>query len=121
MFKNTNSVTLCQNSVFAKLWGCQNEEKSAFFVVVSFYVGEIETEKEMHKMDKGRKAYKNSVFKVGIQKCEESKKERFFFPKNCRTLFVSRMERNTRFRAHYLFCQKFFGDQSSVNQETLLK
>ena len=23
MFKNTNSVTLCQNSDFAKLWGCQ--------------------------------------------------------------------------------------------------
>ena len=23
MFKNTDSVILCQNSVFAKLWGCQ--------------------------------------------------------------------------------------------------
>ena len=23
IFENTNSVTLCQNSVFAKFWGCQ--------------------------------------------------------------------------------------------------
>ena len=35
IFENTNSVTLCQNSVFAKFWGCQKwgfRKKIAFFV-----------------------------------------------------------------------------------------
>ena len=43
--KDTNSVTVCQNSVFAKFWVIKNEvfeKKIAFFL---FYVGEIETKK----------------------------------------------------------------------------
>ena len=38
MFINTNSVTLCQNSVFAIFGGCQNEvfEKKIAFLFLSF-------------------------------------------------------------------------------------
>ena len=39
MFINTNSVTLCQNSVFAKFWDVKNEvfeKKIAVFVLVFF-------------------------------------------------------------------------------------
>ena len=48
IFRNTNSVTVCQNSVFAKFWVIKNEvfeKKIAFFCFFLFYVGEIETEK----------------------------------------------------------------------------
>ena len=40
IFENTNTVTLCQNSVSAKFWGCQNEvfEKKIAFFVCLFYV-----------------------------------------------------------------------------------
>ena len=59
MFINTNSVTLCQNSVCAKVWDVKNEvfeKKIALFVYV-FYVGEIETEKrKTNKLEKAQKA-----------------------------------------------------------------
>ena len=50
MFKNTNSVSLCQNSVFTKLSGCQNEISKRkihfwFFFLIFFYVVARETEK----------------------------------------------------------------------------
>ena len=83
MFRNTNSVTLCQNSVFfffAKLSGCQNEvfeKKFAFCVFLFLYVGEMETEKKTTRMEKAKKNNKNRVFKVVIQKCEKSKKRLF--------------------------------------------
>ena len=51
MFRNTNSVNLFQNSVFAKLSGCQNEvfkKKIAYFVFVVFMLLE---EKQKNTME----------------------------------------------------------------------
>ena len=65
MFENTNSVTLCQNSVFAKFWGCQIwgfRKENCIFCFCLFYVGEIETEKrKTNKMEKAKQPYKNRV------------------------------------------------------------
>ena len=67
-FENANSVTLRQNSVFAKFWGCQQRgfrKENSIFYFCLFYVGEIETEKrkkKKKKMEKAKKPYKNSVF-----------------------------------------------------------
>ena len=58
---------MCQNSVFAKIWGdVKNEvfkKKIAFFVFL-FYVRKIETEKRKKKkeMEKAPKPYKNRFF-----------------------------------------------------------
>ena len=62
IFENTNSVTLCQNSVFAKFWGCQNEvfEKKIAFFVFSFLCWRNRNRKK--KLEKDQKLYKNSVF-----------------------------------------------------------
>ena len=110
---------MCQNSVFAKFWVIKNEvfeKKIAFFV---FYVGEIETEKsKKRKWKRQKKNYKNSFFKVVIQKCEKSKK--WIFSKNCLTLFVSRREKKTRIFVHTICSgQNFLLDQNSAKQKTL--
>ena len=73
MFINTNSVNLCQNSVFAKCRDVKNEvfeKKLAFFV---FVVSMLETEKQKKKTKwkKAKKNYKNSVLKVVIQTLEK--------------------------------------------------
>ena len=77
IFRNTNSVTVCQNSVFATFWVVKNEvfEKKIAFFVFLLYVGEIKTKKK--KMEKTKKPYINSFLKVVIQKCEKSKKNGF--------------------------------------------
>ena len=82
IFRNTNSVTVCQNSVFAaKFWVVKNEvfeKKIALFVFSFFYVGEIETKKGKTKENEKKKnPIKIGFFKVVIQKCERSKKMDF--------------------------------------------
>ena len=71
MFKNTNRVTLCQNSVFAKLSGCQKwgfRKENCIFVFV-FDVGDRETEKRKKtKWKKARNPIKIVFLKVVIQK-----------------------------------------------------
>ena len=66
IFENTNSVTLCQNSVFfAKFWGCQNEvfeKKIAFFVFVFLCWRNRNRKKKTNKMEKAKKPYKNRFF-----------------------------------------------------------
>ena len=123
MLRSTNSVTLCQSSVFFFLQNCLDvknevfEKKIAFLVFVFFCVGEIETEKRTtNKMEKAKKPNKNRFFKVVIQKCEKAKK--WIFSKNCLTLFVSGREKSAHFRAH-LFWPKLFLGPNSVNQEAL--
>ena len=119
-FRNTNSVTVCQNSVFAKFWVIKNEvfeKKIAFFV---FFM--LENRNRKKKKNKKGKIAKNPTkigfFKVVIQKCEKSKK--WIFSKNCLTLFVSGREtKNAHFRCNYLFWPTFFLDQNSVKQKTL--
>ena len=57
-FCNTNSVTVCQNSVFAKFWVIKNEvfEKKIAFLVFFFlfYVGKKKQKKEKKKTKKGK-------------------------------------------------------------------
>ena len=108
MFRNTHSATVCQNSVFAKLSGCQNEvlEKKFAVLFLSFYVGDRETEKRKHtKWKKAQNPIKRVFFKVVIQKWK-IEKNGFFFRKNCLPRFVSGREKNAHFRAHYQFWQK---------------
>ena len=108
MFNNTNSVTLCQNSVFAKF-------KEIPFLLLSFYVGDRETKNKNNKWKKNKKkTYKNRDFKVVIQKW---KNEKWIFSKNCLTRFVSGRMRKTHIFVHTIcFGQKKFWN--SANQET---
>ena len=47
-------------------------KRKLHFLFLPFYVGVIETKKEKNKENgKAPKPYKNSVFKVVIQKCEK--------------------------------------------------
>ena len=119
MFINTNSVTLCQNSLLQNFGDVKNEvfEKKIAFFFCLVYVEEIETEKrKTNKMEKAPKPYNNRFFKVVIQKCEKSKKMDFQ-QKLPDAICVMKGEKNAHFRAHYLFWPKFFLDQNSVNQE----
>ena len=60
IFENTNSVTLCQNSVFfCKILGMSKMRYSKRSCL--FYVGETETEKRKKENGKVQKHYKNSV------------------------------------------------------------
>ena len=75
MFKNTDSVTLSQNSVFSSqnFGDVKNEvfeEKIAFFVF-SFLCWRNRNRKKKKKRQKAKKTYKNSFLKVVIQKCEK--------------------------------------------------
>ena len=71
-------------------------------------------------MEKAKKTYKNSVFKVVIQKCEKIKKLFFFFFAKIAWHYLCQEGRkNAHFRAHYLFWSKFSLPQNSVNQEKL--
>ena len=59
IFRNTNSATVCQNSVFAKFGGCQKwgfRKENCIFCFFLFYVGDLETEKrKKRKMEKAKK------------------------------------------------------------------
>ena len=64
-FCNTNSVTVCQNSVFAKIWVVKNEvfEKKIAFFVFSFLCWKIETEKRKKQK---RENSKKKPIKIGF-------------------------------------------------------
>ena len=107
IFENANSVTLCQNSVFAIFWGCQKwgfRKENCTFCFCLLYV----------------EPYKNSVF--WRWSCENVKNQKkWIFSKNCLTLFVSgREEQNAHFRAHSLFWPKmFFGPKQCKPGKTI--
>ena len=87
MFRSTNSVTLCQNSVLQNSGDVKNEvfEKKIAFLVFPFLCWRNRNRKKRKKkMEKAQKPCKNSFFKVVIQKCEKSKK--WIFSKNWLTL-----------------------------------
>ena len=64
MFINTNSVTLCQNSVFAKNWGCQKWgfRKENCIICFVFLMLENRNRKKNKLNGKKPKTYKNSFF-----------------------------------------------------------
>ena len=122
IFRNTNSATVCQNSVFAKFGGCQKwgfRKENCIFCFFLFYVGDLETEKrKKKKMEKAKKPYKNRVFKVVMQKCEKSKK--WIFCKNWLTLFVSGREKKRAFSCTLsVLAKKFFGPKQCKPGKTI--
>ena len=119
-FKNTNSVTSCQNSVFAKLSGCQKwgfRKENSIFCFCLFYVGDRESEKETNnKMEKGPKTYKNCIL-WWSSKNGKSEKMLFFLVKIAWHYLCQEGRENAHFRAHDLFWPTIFLAQNSVNQE----
>ena len=111
---------MCQNSVFAKFGGCQNEvfeKKIAFFC---FFVGKIETEKRKKRKWKRPKNPIKIVFffKVVIQKCEKAKK--WIFSKNCLTLFVSGREKKRAFSCTLsVLAKNLFGPKQCKSGKTI--
>ena len=103
IFRNTNSVTVCQNSVFAKIWDIKNEvfEKKIAFFVFLFYVGENEK-----KIEKTKKPDKNRVFLRWSSKNVKT----WIFSKNCLTIFLCQEgRRKTRIFVHTIcFGQNLF-------------
>ena len=104
--KNTNGVTLCQNSVFEKFSG---GFRKLHFWFCLFYVGDREAEK---KWKKTKKTDNIVLLKVVIQKWEECKK--WLLSKHCLTLSVSGREKQAHFR-DYLFGPKIvFGPGQTI-------
>ena len=104
MFKNTNSVKLCQKSVFAKLSGCQKWgfRKETCIFCLSFHVAARETEKQLNGK-RPNNPMKLVFLKVAIQQWEAWKQ--CIFSKNC---LIVRKGEKTHFCAHYLFWPKIF-------------
>ena len=79
LFFNTNSVNSCQNSVFAKLSGCQNTvfKRKLQFCFCLFMLQKDKPKKEETQNGKGQKHYINSDFKVLITKMRKMEKLMF--------------------------------------------
>ena len=109
IFRNTNSVTVCQNSVFAKFWVVKNEvfEKKIAFFVLFFYVGEMETEKRQKRKWKRPKHPIKISFLRWSSKNVKNQKNRFL-AKIAWHYLCQEGRKNAHFRAHYLFWPKFF-------------
>ena len=100
MFKNRNSVNLCQNRV-SQNWGDVKNEVSKRKLIFCFCLFVAAREKE--KWKKAPKHYKNSVFKW----LSKNEKKGFLAKIAWHDLCQEERE-NTRFRAHYLFWPKNF-------------
>ena len=109
--RNTNSVTVCQNSAFAKFWVIKNEvfeKKIAFFVFSFLCWRNRNKKKDKKKMEKTKKPYKIRFFLRWSSKNVKNPKK-WNFNKNCLTLFVSGREKKTRIFVHTIcFGQNFF-------------
>ena len=119
MFRSTNSVTLCQNSVFSTFWGCQKRgfRKENCIFVFSFLCWWTRNRKmKKWKWKRQKKPIKIGFLKVVIQNREKIKK--WILSKNCLT-FVSGREKNAHFRAHYLFWPIFFGPKQCKAGNTI--
>ena len=70
------------------------------------------------KMEKAPKPYKNTFFKVVIQKSEKAKK--WIFSKNCLTLFVSGREKKRSFLCTLsVLAKNFFGPKQCKPGKTI--
>ena len=108
MFQNTDRVNLCQNSVSARLSGCQKwgfRKENCIFYFCLFYVGEREKKTKWKK----QKTFQNIIFWGGPPKMRE-----MFL-----TLLVSGREKHAYFRAHYCFGQSFWGPKQSKTGKTI--
>ena len=119
---NTNSVTLCQNSVFLQNFGMSKmrfSKRKLHFLFLSFLCWRNRNRKKekQTKWKRPKNPIKIGFFGVVIQKCEKSKK--WIFSKNCLTLFVSGREKKRAFSCTLSVLAKIFLDQNSVNQEKL--
>ena len=64
-FCNTNSVTVCENSVFAKFWVIKNEVFEKKIAVFVFFFFMLENRNRKKKKDKKGKIAKNPI-KIGF-------------------------------------------------------
>ena len=71
IFRNTNSVTVCQNSVFAKFWVIKKRFSKRKLHFLLFMSEKSKQKKKKWKIPKN--PIKIGFFKVVIQKCEKSK------------------------------------------------
>ena len=123
IFENTNSVTLCKNSVFAKFWGCQKwgfRKENCIFCFCLFYVGKIETEeRKTNKMEKAKKPYKNRFFWRWSSKNVKNP-QKWIFGKNWVTLFVSGREKKRAFSCTLsVLAKNFFGPKQCKPGKTI--
>ena len=121
IFRNTNSATVCQYSVFAKFGGCQKwgfRKENCIFCFFPFLCWKNRN-RNKKKMEKAKKPYKNRVFKVVLPKCEKSKKNGFL-AKIAWHYLCQEGRKNAHFRAHYLFWPKcFFGPKQCKSRKTI--
>ena len=82
IFRNTDSATVCQNSVFAKFGGCQKwgsrKENCIFFLFLCGKKQKKSKKKKKRKWKRPQNPIKIGVFKVVIQKCEKKKQKMAF-------------------------------------------
>ena len=107
VFLKTQIVSHCAKIV----WDVKHEvvEKKTAFLFLSFYVGEIETEKrKTNKMEKAQKPYKNRFFWRLSSKNVKTIPKKLIFSKNCLTLFVSGRERKRAFSCTRSVLAKIF-------------
>ena len=90
MFKNTNSVNLCQNSVFVRVSKMRFSKRKLYFFV---FVMLLQEKQKKNKMEKAKQPYKNSVFLRWSSKNEKSGKIDFLLPKSSDTICVRKGEK----------------------------
>ena len=75
-FLETQIVSQCQNSVFAKFWVIKNEvfeKKIAFVVFFLFMLEKWKQKKEKKKMENTKKPYKNSFLRWSSKNVKNQK------------------------------------------------
>ena len=121
IFRNTNSVTVCQNSAFAKLWVIKNEvfEKKIAFFVFSFLCWRNRNKKIKWKRPKNPIKIGFFFFFGWSSKNVKNQKKRIFSRK-CLTLFVSGREKKRAFSCTLsVLAKMFFGPKQCKAGNTI--
>ena len=115
MFKITNSVNWCKNSVFfckiARMSENEVSEKNLAFFIFSFFAGERQTDKKKTTKKKIAKMPRKIILGVVMKKV----KIRKMFCKYCQTLFVFGREKKGIFMHNSCFAY-FFGGGGETGQ-----
>ena len=114
MFLNTNSVNLCQNSVFAKLSGCQKMRFSKRKLHLLFLSYLFLKRERIWK--RAQKPYKWCFLRWSPK---DEKMKKWIFSRNCLTLFVSGREKNAFSRALSVLAQNLFDPKQPKSGRTI--
>ena len=123
IFRNTNSATMCQNSVFCKIWGMSKmrfSKRKLHFLFFPFLCWKNRNRKKKKKENgKAKKPYKNRFFLRWSSK-NVKKQKNGFLPKIAWHYLCQEGRKNAHFRAHYLFWPKcFFGPKQCKSGKTI--